>query len=224
MTEQQRITLIGGHGKIALLAIPKLTAAGYEVDAVIRNPDHGDDIRAVGGNPLVMDVEQADHDQLASAFAGSSAIVFSAGAGGGSPERTRSVDYDAAVRSMEAATQAGVSRYLMVSYVTAAIDVDRLDPASAFYPYAKAKHDADKVLRESSLDYTILGPARLTDAAASEHVRLVTTSDIGDLPEDQRQTSRDNVASMIAHLLKTGAARRDTVNFLDGDTTISQIT
>ena len=31
-----RIIILGGHGKVALLAEPLLTAAGHDVDAVIR--------------------------------------------------------------------------------------------------------------------------------------------------------------------------------------------
>ncbi|HET7305276.1 MAG TPA: NAD-dependent dehydratase, partial [Segeticoccus sp.] len=35
-----RITLIGGHGKVALLAAPLLVGEGHEVSSVVRNPDH----------------------------------------------------------------------------------------------------------------------------------------------------------------------------------------
>jgi 3-hydroxyisobutyrate dehydrogenase-like beta-hydroxyacid dehydrogenase len=43
-----RITLIGGHGKVALLAAPLLVEAGHEVVSVFRNPDHTDDVAATG--------------------------------------------------------------------------------------------------------------------------------------------------------------------------------
>lgn len=222
MADQNRIIILGGHGKIALLALPKLKAAGYDVDAVIRNPDHSDDVRDAGGRPVVLDIEQASHTDLAAAFAGAEAIIFSAGAGGGSPERTRAVDYEAATRSLAAAEEAGVKRFIMVSYVSAATDIHRLDPDNAFYTYAKAKHDADEALRDSSLDYTILGPGRLTLGPASDKLRLVDADTAGDVPETQRLTSRANVASVIAHLVRTGTAKRQTVNFYDGDTPIAE--
>lgn len=222
MADNKRIIILGGHGKIALLALPKLKAAGYDVDAVIRNPDHSDDVRYAGGKPVVLDIEQASRADLAAAFAGADAIVFSAGAGGGSPERTRAVDYEAATRSLAAAEEAGVKRFIMVSYVNAATDIHRLDPANAFYPYAKAKHDADEALRNSALDYTILGPGRLTLEPASNKLRLVDDATAGEVPEAQRVTSRDNVASVIAQLVRTGAAKRQTVNFYDGDTPIAE--
>lgn len=221
MTDKQRIVIIGGHGKVALLATPKLAAAGYAVDSIIRNPDHAGDVREAGGNPVVLDIESADVDALASAFQGAHAIVFSAGAGGGNPQRTHAVDYEAATRAMQAAEQAGARRFVMVSYAGADRDVHRMDPSDSFYPYAKAKHDADARLRESSLDWTILGPALLTLEPATGKIQPVESA--GDAwPDDKRVTSRDNVAEVIAHVITTGAASRQTVNFYDGDTPIAE--
>lgn len=219
MAEGNRVVLIGGHGKVALLAAPKLAARGYAVDSLIRNPEHASEIKAVGAKPVVLDIESADVDQLAEAFSGASAIVFSAGAGGGDEQRTRAVDFEAAVRTMKAAKQAGVDRFVMVSYSRALVDVDNLDPSNSFYPYAKAKHDADAFLRGTDLEYTILGPGALTLEPASKQVVL---ADEAGNPKDPAvdgealRTSRDNVAEVITHVLASNAARRATVNFYDG--------
>lgn len=221
MTDGNKIVIIGGHGKVALLAAPKLKAAGYKVDSIIRNPGHGDAVRAAGGNPVVLDIESADVDAMAAAFQDAAAVVFSAGAGGGNPARTHAVDYEAATRAMQAAGQAGVKRFVMVSYAGADQDVHRLDPSDSFYPYAKAKHDADAKLRESALDYTILGPALLTLEPASGKIQRTETAG-ADWPDDQRITSRDNVAEVITHVIRTGAAKRQTVNFYDGGAPISE--
>ena len=221
MTDQNKIVIIGGHGKVALLAAPKLRAAGYAVDSIIRNPGHGDAVRDAGANPVVLDIESADVDAMAAAFKGATAIVFSAGAGGGNPQRTHAVDYEAAARAMQAAGQAGVKRFVMVSYAGADTDVHRLDPSDSFYPYANAKHDADAKLRESALDWTILGPGLLTLEPASGKIQR--TEAVGaDFPDDRRVTSRDNGAEVIAHVIKTGAASRQTVNFYDGDVPIAE--
>lgn len=79
-----RIILFGGHGKIALLAEPLLAERGDAVTAVIRNPDHADEVRAAGAEPLVADIEQLDTAALAELISGHDAVVWSAGAGGGS--------------------------------------------------------------------------------------------------------------------------------------------
>src|SRR5690554_475187 len=114
-----RILIVGGHGKVALLLAPVLTSRGDEVTAVIRNPDHAEEVRATGADPAVFDIEQGSREDLAALIAGHDAVVWSAGAGGGSAARTRAVDFEAAVRSMDAAKDAGVARYLMVSYFNA---------------------------------------------------------------------------------------------------------
>ena len=38
-----RTVIIGGHGKVALLAAPLLAEAGHDVVSLIRNPDHAED-------------------------------------------------------------------------------------------------------------------------------------------------------------------------------------
>ncbi len=59
-----RVTIFGGHGKIALLLAPMLVEAGHEVTSVIRNPDHVADVEATGATALVSSVEDADLDAL----------------------------------------------------------------------------------------------------------------------------------------------------------------
>ncbi len=107
------------------------------------------------------DIEQLDTAALAYLLDGHDAVVFSAGAGGGDPARTYAVDRDAAIRVIDAASQAGVMRFAMVSYFGAGTDhgVPHDDP---FFPYAQAKAAADAHLRASDLDWTVLGPSRLT--------------------------------------------------------------
>ncbi|MDN5938346.1 MAG: NAD(P)H-binding protein [Salinisphaera sp.] len=220
----QRIVILGGHGKVARLLAPKLTTAGFAVDAVIRDPDQRGDIEAAGGHPVVLDVETASIDDFAGVFAGATAIVFAAGAGGGNPARTRAVDFEAATRSMEAAEKAGVKRYVMVSYNRAADHYRALEPDHRFYPYAKAKHDADAYLRGTDLDYSILGPGLLTLEPATGKLQLADAHGQvdGDWSDKKNVTSRDNVAEVIAHAIQHDVALRQTVNFYDGDTPLAR--
>ncbi|MBB4736114.1 SDR family oxidoreductase [Micrococcus cohnii] len=215
-----RILLIGGHGKVALQAAPLLTEAGHEVTSVIRNPEHTHDVEATGATALVLDVEHADETRLAEAMTGMDAVVFSAGAGAGSaPERTRAVDHDAAIASMRAAADAGVRRYVMVSYLGASLKhgVPADDP---FHTYAQAKAEADEHLRGTDLDWTILGPALLTDAEPTGRVTVDPT------PAEQggpaAETSRGNVARAIVTALAEPATVRRQIEFVDGQTPLAQ--
>src|SRR5690606_23584841 len=112
-----RIIVFGGHGRVALLLAPILTARGDEVTSVIRNPDHVADVEQTGATARVADVEQLVTAAIADIVRGHDAVVWAAGAGGGAPERTDAVDRDAAIRSVDAAAAAGVDRCVMLSWV-----------------------------------------------------------------------------------------------------------
>lgn len=226
MAEQKKVVIVGGHGKIALLAAPKLVEAGFALDSLIRNPGHADEVSAAGATPVVLDIENADTAQIAEAFAGAWAVVFSAGAGGGNPARTKAVDQLAAIRTMDAAAQAGVSRYVMVSYSRAEVDIHTVDKDSSFYPYAEAKHHADNYLRGTELDYTILGPGRLTAESATSSVLVTDAHGAAGASAqggaEATETSRENVAEVIRYVLAEGAGSRQTINFFDGPTPIGE--
>lgn len=127
-----RVIVFGGHGKVALQLARILTERGDRVSSVFRNPDQSDDVAATGAEPVVADIERLDTDALADLVSGHDAVVFSAGAGGGNPDRTYAVDRDAAIRVIDAAAQAGVKRFVMVSYFGAGPDhgVPQDDPFS----------------------------------------------------------------------------------------------
>ena len=207
-----RITIIGGHGKIALLAAPLLVKAGHEVTSVFRNPDHEADVAKTGAAPKVADVEQLDTAQLAQLFDGQDAVIWSAGAGGGNPARTKAVDQDAAIRSMDAAQHAGAKRYVMVSYFNSSRD-HGVDPEDGFWHYAEAKSIADEHLRGTDLDWTILGPSLLTLEPASS---TITVDGKGS------EVSRENVAQVIAAVVEDASTIGRTINFDDGDTPIAE--
>ena len=208
-----RILLIGGHGKVALLSEPLLVAAGHHVTAVIRNPRHEPAVRATGAEPLIADVETFDTEQLTNLVSGNDVAIWSAGAGGGDPERTFAVDRDAAIRSIDAAVAAGVRRYLMVSYFGAGPD-HGVDPGDGFYAYAEAKAAADAHLQGSGLDYTILAPSALTLDEPTG--RIDTTADAA------ASVSRADVAAVIAAAVLEPATIGRTIRFNAGSTPITE--
>ena len=209
------IAIIGGHGKIALRLAAILTGRGDTVTSIIRNPDHADDIIGTGATPAVADIETLDTDVLAELLGGHDAVVFSAGAGGGNPARTYAVDRDAAIRSVDAARAAGVRRYVMVSYFGAGPG-HGVDPGDSFFPYAEAKAAADTYLKASDLDWTILGPSRLTDNPGTSAIS------VGAGGIETAEVSRDNVAQVIAAVLGNPATVHRVIEFNDGPTPITE--
>ncbi|WP_411373964.1 SDR family oxidoreductase [Arthrobacter sp. MPF02] len=204
-----RIAIIGGHGKVALRLSTLLADEGHSVTSFIRNPEHAADVEQTGATPSVLDVENSTTAALAEALKGHDAVVWSAGAGGGNPARTYAVDRDAAIRSMDAAAQAGVDRYVMVSYLGAGKN-HGVPQDHSFFPYAEAKAAADAYLRESSLTWTILGPGSLTDKPGSGRIEV-------DPPrEGGAETSRANTAIVAAAVLDLPETAGRTIEFRDG--------
>lgn len=209
----ERIVIIGGHGKVALHLARLLAERGDEATSVIRNPDQAADIEQAGATPLVLDVENADTDEMAEAFSGADAVIWSAGAGGGSAERTYAVDRDAAQRAVDAASRAGVRRFVMVSWIGSTPD-HGIDPDDGFYAYADAKLAADDHLRASDLDWTILGPGTLTDDPASGRI---TTA-----PQGKAEVGRADVAAVAAAALVQPATIGHFIRFGGGETLIAE--
>jgi uncharacterized protein YbjT (DUF2867 family) len=207
-----RIVVIGGHGKVALQLARILTDRGDAVSSVFRNPDHSDDVAATGAKPVPADIEQLDTNALAGLLAGHDAVVFSAGAGGGNPARNYAVDRDAAIRVIDAAAQAGIRRFVMVSYFGAGPDhgVPQDDP---FFPYAEAKAAADAQLRASDLKWTVLGPGRLTLDAPTGRIELGT---------GKGTVSRADVALVVAATLADDSTIGRTIDFNNGDVPIAE--
>lgn len=207
-----RIVIIGGHGKVALQLASILSERGDEVTSVFRNPDHSNDVAAAGAQPVVADIEQLDTPALAELLSGHDAVVFSAGAGGGNPARTYAVDRDAAIRAIDAAGQAGVLRFVMVSYFGAGSD-HGVTQDNPFFPYAEAKAAADAHLRSSALDWTVLGPGRLTLEPATGRIAI---------GKGNGEVSRADVALVVAAALADDSTIRRTIGFNNGEVPIAE--
>lgn len=211
-----RVLLIGAHGKVAVLASPLLAAAGHDVQGVIRNAGHSDEVRAAGATPVVADVEHLSTDELVALVAGHDAVVWSAGAGGGSPERTYAVDRDAAVRTIDAASRAEVPQFVMVSYFGAGPE-HGVDPDNAFYAYAEAKSAADAHLAASGLSWTLLRPSALTDEPGSGGIELGDDVTAG-------HVARATVAAVIAAVVSSpGTTAGRTLSFNDGPQPVADV-
>ena len=208
-----RVAIAGGHGQIALRLATVLSRRGDEAVALIRNPDHADDVRQAGAEPAVVDLEHASEDDVAQAIAGSDAVVFAAGAGPGSgAERKQTMDYGGAVKLIAAAKQAGVSRYVIVSSMGADPDARGDD---TFSVYLRAKGRADDAVRTSGLDATVVRPGRLTNNAGTGRVNLGESVPRG-------RVTRDDVAAVLAAVLDSPNTIGRTVDLIGGDTPVAE--
>ncbi len=208
-----RVAIAGGHGQIALRLARILSERGDQVVALIRNPDHEDDVKAAGAEPAVVDLEYTEEADVAKAIAGSDAVVFAAGAGPGSGSaRKDTMDYGGAVKLIEAAKQAGVSRYVIVSSMGANPEEPGDD---TFSVYQRAKGRADDAVRASGLDATVVRPGGLTNDPGTGRVNLGEK-----LPRGQ--VTRDDVAAVLVAVLDSPSTIGRTVDLIGGDTPIAE--
>jgi uncharacterized protein YbjT (DUF2867 family) len=206
-----RVVIAGGHGQVALLLEKVLADRGDEPVGVVRNPDHVDDVQATGAEAVVLDLEDTDVAELTDVVKGADAVVFAAGGGPDSgAARKETVDKGAAVLLADAAEQAGVRRYVMVS----SMGTDKADPDSddAFQVYLRAKKAADDDLRARDLDWTVVRPGRLTNDAPNGRVQ------VGTLPRGE--IPRADVASVLATVLTEDATVGKTFDLLAGHQTV----
>jgi nucleoside-diphosphate-sugar epimerase len=194
-----RIVIAGAHGQVARRLGRLLSARGDTVVGIVRNPDHEADVRADGMDPAVVDLESAPVEQVAEVLAGADAVVFAAWAGPGSgAARKDTVDRGAAVLLADAAEQAGVRRYLLVSSmgVDSVADGRRPDGIDdVFLAYLQAKRAAElDLLARAALRTTVLRPGGLTDDPGTGRVTLRRSVERGSVP-------RDDVAAVLVALL-----------------------
>ena len=205
-----QIVIAGGHGKIAMLLHPLLTARGHQVLALIRNPDHAAEVREAGAEPVLCDLEQ--EPDISGAIGKADVVVFAAGAGPGSgAARKFTVDRDAAIKLIEAAQKNGIRRYVMIS----AMDVETPRGDEVFQAYLQAKAEADEALRKSGLDYTIVRPGRLTNDPGTGRVTIGSQLPSGEIP-------RADVAAVIAQVLETPATAGQQFDVTAGEQAVAE--
>lgn len=163
-----------------------------------------------------------------------STIIWAAGAGGGSPERTKAVDNEGAIRSMDATAKAGVTkRYIIIS----AIDVgdkknkpepewyndgdrDRSDKVwGAIGPYMVAKLAADtSLVTENSrrrLDYTIVRPGGLSQEPGTGKISAGKVHLNNMIP-------REDVASVVIECMKNEGTKGLAIDCVGGETPVRE--
>ncbi len=209
------VVIAGGHGKIALQLAALLAGRGDVVTSVVRNPEHRADVETAGASVAVLDLESAAVGDLATHLKGADAVVFAAGAGpGSSVEREDTVDRAAAELLADAAAQAGVTRYLLVSS-TGVDDPPAPGTDEVWAAYLRAKKAAEDAIRATDLDWTILRPGRLTDDPATGRVLL------GPPPVVRGDVTRADTAAVLAALLDAPGTAGQVLELREGDVAVA---
>lgn len=210
-----KVLVAGANGQTARQLVRMLVEGGHEVRGLVRKKEQTRNVESDGAEPALVDLEEDEVDgKIGDTVEDCDAIVFAAGAGPGSgAARKETMDYGGAVKLIEAAEKHGVRRYLMLS-TTGADDPGSRD--EKMRPYLEAKGKADERLRNSSLDYTIIRPGRLTDEDGTGNIDAAESlGRYGEIP-------REDVARTFAISLKAGNTYGRTFEILSGETPIEE--
>jgi putative NADH-flavin reductase len=170
-----KITVFGATGGSGIQLVRQGLDRGHEVTAVVRDPARLPAELRERADVVVAEV--MDPDAVTPAVAGRDAVLSAMGPRGNGPTTVCSGSIRSILTAME---RAGARRLLMVS--AAGLESDAGDGLVTRYvlkpivqrvfrhSYADLAR-AERLLRDSDTDWTIVRPARLTDAAAPGRYR-----------------------------------------------------
>lgn len=211
MKMQMKVAIIGANGGVGTYLSKILVKGDNKVVGFIRNLEQAEALENLGIETRLADLMETSVEDYARLLEDIDAIVFTAGAGGAGVELTKAVDGEGVRKMIAAAKMAEVNRFILVSvFPDAGRDQETTD---SFETYMKVKRQADVDLTASKLAWTILRPGTLTDNPGSGQVNLGHAIPYGEV-------SREDVASVIAELLKHPETAYSILELTEGDLTI----
>ncbi len=114
--------------------------------------------------------------------------------------------------AVEAASEAGVARFVIVSSIGAQ---DPEAGGEAMLPYLRAKAEADRAVAESDRAWTVVRPGQLTDDPGTGRAGIGTEAFRGEV-------TRDDVAAVLAAVLHEPASVGKTLYVASGDDPIEE--
>ncbi|KQU24736.1 sugar epimerase [Bacillus sp. Leaf13] len=208
-----KVFVVGANGQIGKHLVDLLKDSHeHSVRAMIRKEEQRKHFEKIGVESVIVSLT-GSVDEIAKAAKGCDAIVFTAGSGGSTgADQTLLIDLDGAVKTIEAAENLGINRFIMVSAFQAN---NRENWNEAIKPYYVAKHYADRALLQSSLTYTIIRPGGLVNEPGTGHVAAAEELERGTI-------AREDVAQTILASLTEENTYNRSFDLITGDTPIPQ--
>lgn len=208
-----KVFVVGANGQIGKHLIDLLQKSEqHTVRAMVRKKEQAEELKSQGIDVTVASLEGSVED-IAEAANGCDAIVFTAGSGGHTGlDKTLLIDLDGAAKTVEAAQQAGINRFVIVSALQAN---HRENWNKEMVPYYVAKHYADRMVETSNLDYTIIRPGGLLNEASTGKVTASANLETGSIP-------REDVAKTIYASLDAQETYKKSFDLISGETKIEE--
>lgn len=208
-----KVFVVGANGQIGKHLVDLLKdSPDHTVRAMIRKEDQRKHFEKNGIEAAAVSLT-GTVDEIANAAKGCDAIVFTAGSGGSTgADQTLLIDLDGAVKTIEAAENLGINRFIMVSAFQAN---NRENWNEAIKPYYVAKHYADRALLQSDLNYTIIRPGGLVNEPGTGKVTAAEELERGSI-------AREDVARTILASLTEENTYKRSFDLISGDTAIAE--
>mmetsp|Transcript_6307 Transcript_6307/g.23679 ORF Transcript_6307/g.23679 Transcript_6307/m.23679 type:complete len:344 (+) Transcript_6307:82-1113(+) len=224
------VFVAGATGNTGKRVVKELLSQGYNVVAGARSLDKAKTAFASSAKveSVAFDVEKMSADAMADSLKGAKLVICAMGFVPGNPfemnKLAKAVDNEGTIKLVDAAKKAGVQRFILVSSILTngrAIGQES-NPGfvitNAFGGALDEKLIAEKYLVKSGLDYTILRPGGLKDAAP-EGTAVIGAEDTLLAGE----VSRDLVAKVAVEALRKSGASRKTVELIEDGSCLSNI-
>lgn len=204
-----RVLVVGANGQIGHQAVEKLQEKGHNPVAMVRKEEQAAQFKDKGIETVLGDLEK----DFSHAFENVDSVVFAAGSGGHTgADKTILIDQEGAIESMDNAKNSDVKHFVIISSIGAG-EPKQVEEGKH---YMYAKHRADEYLKASGLNYTIVRPGMLQNEAGAGKVKLFEGEpEVANIP-------REDVASVLAHIVDKNQPADKIYNLVEGDTPIEE--
>jgi uncharacterized protein YbjT (DUF2867 family) len=198
------VLVAGASGQTGKLVVEQLVAEGYAVRALVREPGKVAGLFPASAQLMAGDVK--DPASLQRAMAGMTYVISAIGAKSGKgPDRPEVIDYAGVKNLAEAAREAKVRQFVLVSSRGVTQEDNPLN--KLFGDVLKWKLKGEDALRASGVPYTVVRPGGLTNDPGR---RQTISFEQGDRRGDETSISRADVADVCVQALKYPEARNRT--------------
>ena len=206
-----KILVIGASGRVGTDLVKQLLVDDHQVIGTTRQQEKlFDDDNYSQLDLDIMAEKDAIQNQMDNDI---DAVYFVAGSGG---KDVLEVDLHGAVKTMQAAQDKGINRYIMLSTVFSLDTSKWTSPAiENLKEYYIAKHYADQwLVNNSTLNYTIVQAAALKERAGTGKITVNGT--------DAGENAIADVASTLAAVLNSDSTSKKVFSMQNGETAIDK--
>ncbi len=200
------ILVLGGTGRTGRHVVQKLIARGDDVLVLSRTVGRAREI--LGDEPELIAGDATVPETLPAAFEGVDYCICTIGSAVVEGQQTpEDVDYQGVVNAVDAAKEAGVKHFVLLSSMAVTHDEH---PLNQYGNVLKWKLKGENHLRDSGLTYTVVRPGGLTDDSGGEDGIVF---DQGDTLGGGRIT-REDVAEVCIQALNNSHAYSKTFEII----------